>query len=234
MLRAGAIRCLSLAILAPLACAPAAAACAPDSGPNLSNRVVTNAALSRHSSLECANFQNSDLRGLSFLQADLETADFRHANVTAVDFSQATLKGSNFFGAHAARASFGQAMMQYANLGNADLKGADFIQTYLEHAVLTGANTSGADFTQADTYKTTGLPSSSGFGGAAVLIIIAVVLLIALPFMLGVLRAKVGGVPRMRREPVSPPPTSGHPQSTGSGPIHRGRRGPIFRGGRRR
>jgi hypothetical protein len=48
MLRTGAIRLLLLAILALLACAPAAAACAPDSGPNLSNRVVTSAALGNY------------------------------------------------------------------------------------------------------------------------------------------------------------------------------------------
>jgi hypothetical protein len=184
MFRAGAVRLLLLAILALLACAPAAAACAPDSGPNLSNRVVTSADLTNYSSLECVNFQHADLRGLSFVQADLKTADFRFAIVTGDDFSQATLYDSNFYGAQAARANFGQATMQYANLHNANLQGADFIQTYLQHATLGGSNTSGADFTQADTYDATGLPSSSGSGGFIVIIFIVVGLLVGLPILI--------------------------------------------------
>lgn len=188
MLRAGAVRCFLLAILALLACAPVAAACAPDSGPNLAKRVVTTADLTKYSSLECVNFQHADLRGLSFLQADLKTADFRDATVTGDDFSQATLQGSNFYGAEAARANFGQAMMQYANVRHADLQGADFIQTYLQHASLTGSNTAGADFTQADVYESTGVPSKSRFGGLTVLIFVAVALLIAVPILIVVWR----------------------------------------------
>jgi hypothetical protein len=221
MLRAGAVRWLVLAIMALLECAPAAAACAPDSGPNLSNRVVTSADLAKYSSLECVNFQHADLRGVSFLQADLKTADFRHATVTGDDFSQATLQGSNFSGAQAARANFGQAMMQYANVRDANLRGADFIQTYLEHASLTGSNTSGADFTQADTYDASGVPSGSGFGGFAVVIFIAVGLLVAVPILIAIWRSRGGGV---RREPVSPPPTSGPIRRERHGPIRRGRR----------
>ena len=190
MLRAGAIRFLLLAIVMLVACAPAAAACAPDSGPNLSHRVVTSAEIASYSSLECANFQHADLRGISFLQADLKTADFRFAIVTGDDFSQATLYDSNFYGAQAAHADFGQAMMQYANLHHANLQGADFIQTYLEHATLGGANTSGANFTQADTYKTTGLPSSSGSGALIVIILIVVALLIAVPILITTRRTK--------------------------------------------
>jgi uncharacterized protein YjbI with pentapeptide repeats len=184
VLRTGGVRFLLLAILALLACAPAAAACAPDSGPNLAHRVVTSADLTKFASLECVDFQDADLRGISFLQADLTTADFRKAIVTGDDFSQATLQGSNFYGAQAARANFGQAMMQYANVRDANLQGADFIQTYLEHASLTGSNTSGADFTQADTYDSTGVPSSSGFGGLTVIIFIAVGLPIAVPILI--------------------------------------------------
>jgi uncharacterized protein YjbI with pentapeptide repeats len=189
MVRAGAVRFLLLAILALLACAPVAAACTPDSGPNLSNRVVTSGDLAKYSSLECANFQHADLRGVSFLQADLKTADFRDATVTGDDFSQATLQGSNFYGAEAARANFGQAMMQYANVRDANLQNADFTQTYLEHASLTGSNTSGADFTQADTYGSTGVPSDSAFGGFTLLIIVAVGLLIAVPILLAIWRS---------------------------------------------
>ena len=188
MLRAGGVRLLLLAILALLACAPAAAACAPDSGPNLSNRVVTSGELTKYSSLECVNFQHADLRGISFLQADLKTADFRYTIVTGDDFSQATLQDSNFYGAQAARANFGQAMMQYANLRDANLQGADFIQTYLQHATLNGSNTSGADFTQADTYDSSGVLSSSGSGSVTVIIFIAIGLLIAVPVLITILK----------------------------------------------
>jgi uncharacterized protein YjbI with pentapeptide repeats len=191
MLRTGGARFLLLAVLALLVCAPAAAACAPDSGPNLAHRVVTSGDLTKYSSLECANFQDADLRGVSFLQADLKTADFRKAIVTGDDFSQATLQGSNFYGAQAARADFGQAMMQYANLRNANLQGASFIQTYLEHASLTGSNTSGADFTQADTYDSTGVPSSSNSptGIFLVIIFVFVGLVIAIPTVIVIRKA---------------------------------------------
>ncbi len=184
MLRTGGVRLLLFVTLTLVACAPAAAACRADSGPNLSNRVVTGADLTRYSSLQCVNFQHADLRGLSFLQADLKVADFRYSIVTGDDFSQATLQGSNFYGAQAAGANFGQATMQYANLRSANLQGADFIQTYLQHATLNGSNTSGADFTQADTYESTGIPSSSGSG--TVIIFIAVGLLVAIPILLTV------------------------------------------------
>ena len=207
MLRAGGLRLALLVILAMLVCAPAAAACVPDSGPNLSSRVVTSAALANYSSLECVNFQHADLRGVSFLQADLKTADFRFANVTGVDFSQATLYDSNFYGAQAARANFGQAMMQYANLHHANLQGADFIQTYLQHATLGAANTSGADFTQADTYKATGLPSSSSSGAGAVIGIIAVGLVIAVSILIAVRRGS-RSAPNVRRV-SSPQPAFG-------------------------
>ncbi len=185
MLRTGGARFL-LAVMALLVYAPVAAACAPDSGPNLSNRVLTSAEVTKYSSLECVNFQHADLRGISFLQSDLKTADFRHAIVTGDDFSQATLQGSNFYGAQAAGADFGQAMMQYANINDADLQGADFIQTYLEHATLNGSNVSGANFTQADTYDSTGLSSSSSSGGVTAIIFIAVGLLIAVPIAVAV------------------------------------------------
>jgi uncharacterized protein YjbI with pentapeptide repeats len=188
-MRTGAVLFVLPAILALLVSAPAAAACAPDSGPNLSNRVVTSADVTKYSSLECVNFQHADLRGISFLQDDLKTADFRYANVAGDDFSQATLEGSNFYGAQAARANFGQAMMQYANVRDANLQGADFIQTYLEHASLNGSSTSGADFTQADVYDSTGVPSGSGSGGLIVLIPIAVGLLIAVPVLIAVRRS---------------------------------------------
>jgi uncharacterized protein YjbI with pentapeptide repeats len=185
--RIGAVRFLLPVIVALMACAPAAAACAPDSGPNLSNRVVASADLTKYSSLECVNFQHADLRGISFLQADLKTADFRYAIVTGDDFSQATLEGSNFYGARAARADFGQAMMQYANLNDADLQGAQFVQTYLQHATLTGSNTSGADFTQADIYESTGIPSGSGSFPA--LILIPIGLLIIVPIVIVIWRS---------------------------------------------
>jgi uncharacterized protein YjbI with pentapeptide repeats len=189
MFRAGAVRCLLLAVLALSVCAPAAAACAPDSGPNLSNRVVTTDDLSKYSSLECANFQHADLRGLSFIQADLKTADFRDAKVTGDDFTQATLKGANFYGAQAAGAKFGQAEMQYANVRDANLQGADFTQTYLEHASLTGSNTSGADFTQADTYASSGVPSDSKSKGFVLIVFIVLGLVIAVPVLMVLWRA---------------------------------------------
>jgi hypothetical protein len=224
MLRAGTIRFLLLAILTLLVCAPAAAACALDSGANLSNRVVTSADLANYSSLECVNFQHADLRGVSFLQADLKYADFRFANVTGDDFSQATLYDSDFYGAQAARADFGQAMMQYTNLHHANLQGADFIQTYLEHAALGAANTSGANFTQADTYAATGVPSGSSAAGVLVILLIAVGLLIAVPILIRIIwkksrpsRASANTSSRSSATPASL--LSSAPQSPGAGAV---------------
>jgi Pentapeptide repeats (8 copies)/Short C-terminal domain len=222
MLRTGGLRLLLLAVLALLASAPAAAACAPDSGPNLSNRVVTSGDLATHPSLECANFQHADLRGLSFVQADLKTADFRYANVTGDDFTQAELYDSNFYGARAARAHFGQATMQYANLQHANLQGADFTQTSLQHAGLGGSNTSGADFTQADTYRTTGLPSGSGLGGVALIIFIAIGLLVAVAILSTIRKmSSRSGRPIRTTQARSAPPKSNRPRSVPAAPSPR-------------
>lgn len=86
------------------------------------------------------NFENMDLRGVSFKGQNLSGADFRGADLEGVSFIDAILVDANF---------------ERANLKNADFScanawGANFNETNCQNAIFLSANLTGASFEGAD------------------------------------------------------------------------------------
>ena len=91
-------------------------------------------------SLNKADFNGKDLRGIQFNNSQLKEADFEDADLRAVDFSNADLSG----------ADLEDADLRLANLSNANLSGAKLKDADLRGAILSNANLRNADLNDTD------------------------------------------------------------------------------------
>ena len=90
------------------------------------------------------NLQNTDLRGLRFVEVDLSEFNFAHANLSGAWLRQANLsntilRGANLTAAYLEESLLKSAFLDFANLSGAHLNGADLSNAYLNRAVLVEA-----------------------------------------------------------------------------------------------
>jgi hypothetical protein len=115
--------------------------------------------------LQYANFEDADLRGVTFTganlyRANLTRADLRAANLTATNLNRASLLGAHLSDAKLVGARMIGVDLSGANLSGAALVSAELPGANLTDANLSGANLSGAILTDATLCRTT-MPDGS-------------------------------------------------------------------------
>ncbi|MGY5148418.1 MAG: pentapeptide repeat-containing protein [Candidatus Nitrosopumilus sp. bin_7KS] len=108
-------------------------------GMKLSNMDLTMVDL-RHTSLQGAEFDKSNLTTAFFEGADLQKASFRNANLERAGFVEANLKNAFLRGADLEMANLNRADLQNADLYDANLRQASLIKTNLQNADLQHVN----------------------------------------------------------------------------------------------
>lgn len=96
------------------------------------------------------NFENMDLRGVSFKGQNLSGADFRGADLEGVIFIDAILVDANFEGANLKNTDFSCANAWGANFNETNCQNAVFLSANLTEASFEGADLDGASFVQAN------------------------------------------------------------------------------------
>ncbi|MGQ3412051.1 pentapeptide repeat-containing protein [Natrinema sp. LN54] len=105
--------------------------------------------------LRQTDFQNANLTGANFREADLSGANLQGADLTGANFYRANLTGANLQGADLTKANIQDANLTGANLGQADLTSSNLITSeltsvHLQEANLTNANVQESDFSGSD------------------------------------------------------------------------------------
>ena len=96
------------------------------------------------------NFENMDLRGVSFKGQNLTSANFSGANLEGACFIDAILVSTNFEGANLKNTDFSCANAWSANFNNTNCKDALFLSANLTEASFEGADLEGTSFAQAN------------------------------------------------------------------------------------
>lgn len=96
------------------------------------------------------NFENMDLRGVSFKGQNLTSANFKDANLEGAYFIDAVLVSTNFEGANLKNADFSCANAWSANFNESNCQNALFLSANLTEASFEGADLDCASFAQAN------------------------------------------------------------------------------------